>query len=92
MQNKQLPSGLKSKIEDKAKEYCSCKSEMCFRRQDFTAGAEYALSLQGDLLKEFGDWLWRNYRQIDAQIWQVRNWPDSPVYTIHELVMTLIKL
>lgn len=60
----------------------------------FTAGASFAttdpLILQS-LLQPFGDWLWRNYKQIDAQVWKERYVPSEKCYTIYQVIGNYIQ-
>lgn len=53
------------------------------------AAMDFALSspdLMRGVLEEFGQWLWKNYTQVDAQVWEGRRAQRGIVYTINQLI------
>lgn len=55
----------------------------------FTAGASFATTdpeMMKAMLKPFGDWLWRSYKQIDAQVWKERWTTSDTVYTLYQVI------
>lgn len=58
-------------------------------RAAFTAGASFATTdseMMKAMLKPFGDWLWRSYKQIDAQVWKERWTTSDTVYTLYQVI------